>query len=253
MDVPSHHEAIYPIANVPMSRPFYWIAEAWQDLLHHRWASLAYGVLVTGMGMVILAYDRHPYFIAAAMAAFMVVGPILAAGRCELSRSSDTHEPCNFDSSLNVLTKNRRHLISLANRLLLICAAWFVISYIVISLALGVVAPPMGQTVWGDVMHFLTTAQVFAYGMATMVLSAVIFVCSVVTVPIIIDHHVDAKSAMKTSARAALQDLPAMFVWAGIIAVLTMFAFATYLFAMIVIFPLLGHATWYAYKDLVKD
>ena len=43
-----------------------------------------------------------------------------------------------------------------------------------------------------------------------------------------------------------------MLVWAALIALLTLCAFMTYLLAMVVVFPLLGHATWYAYKDLVK-
>ncbi|NRB39009.1 MAG: DUF2189 domain-containing protein [Pseudomonadales bacterium] len=253
MDIPSHHEAIYPIANVPLTRPFVWLAEAWQDLLHHRSASLAYGFIVSALGMVIITYERHPFFLAAAIAAFMVMGPIMAAGVCELSRCRDKNQPSDFDSSLNVLLTNRSHLLGVANRLFLICAAWFVASYLLIWVAIGSVAPPIEQTVWGDVMYSLSTAQVFAYGMATTALAIVVFVCSVVTVPMIIDHHVDAKTAIQTSVRVASKDLPAMIIWAMIIATLTAIAFATYLVAMIVIFPLLGHATWYAYKDLVKD
>jgi len=33
---------------------------------------------------------------------------------------------------------------------------------------------------------------------------------------------------------------------------LTAIGFATWLFGLIVILPLLGHATWHCYKDLVR-
>lgn len=253
MDIPSNHEAHYSIAQIPLSRPFIWLAFAWQDLLHHRSASLAYGFIVSGFGMIILAYTRSPLILAAAIVAFMILGPIMAAGLCELSRCSDKNESCTFDSSLNVLKENRNHLLGVANRLFLIAASWFVISYLVIKLSLGSVAPPIDQTVWGGIMYSLSNAHIFAYALSITILAIVVFACSIVTIPIIIDHHIDAISAIKTSIKALMQDLPAMMIWAAIITVLTAIAFATSLVAMIFIFPLLGHATWYAYKDLIKD
>ena len=253
MHIPAHHEAIYPIAPVPMTRPFIWLAKAWQDIFHHGWASLAYGFLVTALGMVILAYDRHPFFLAAAMGGFMILGPIMAAGLCELSRSSDKNQVSDFDSSLNALKLNKAALLGVANRLFILTVAWFAISYLLISNAIGVVAPTIEQTVWGDVMQSLSMAQLVSYGLAVMALAIVVFVCSVVTVPLIIDHHVSAKTAITTSVRVASKDVMAMLVWAALIALFTLFAFMTYLLAMVVIFPLLGHATWYAYKDLVRE
>jgi uncharacterized membrane protein len=44
-----------------------------------------------------------------------------------------------------------------------------------------------------------------------------------------------------------------MLIWAAIIVVLTALSFALWLVPMIVVFPLLGHATWHAYRDLVAD
>ena len=52
--------------------------------------------------------------------------------------------------------------------------------------------------------------------------------------------------------RATLKNIPAMLVWSGLIVVLTVLGFATLLAGMIVVAPLLGHATWHAYRDLVR-
>jgi hypothetical protein len=57
----THHPAVtYPVHRIPLTRPFVWLIEGWGDLLHHRGASLAYGLLVSALGALILAYDSSP-------------------------------------------------------------------------------------------------------------------------------------------------------------------------------------------------
>jgi uncharacterized membrane protein len=253
MSTISHHEPVYPIRNVPLTRPFIWLGEAWQDMLHHRASSLAYGFIVSAMGMVILAYERHPLFVAAAIAAFMVMGPILAAGLCELSRCSDLNNKSDFDSSLKTLRRNRKNLFGVIEKLLIICVVWFIASFLIIHYTLASPIPSLAQTVWGDVLYSLSTAQLTYYIFAVSMLAGVIYACSVVTIPMIIEHHVDADTAITTSLRVFVKDLPVVLVWAILITLLTVIGFATFLVGMVVIFPLLGHATWYAYKDLVKQ
>ena len=67
----------------------------------------------------------------------------------------------------------------------------------------------------------------------------------------ITENNIDAGTAMRTSFKVTMRDLPAMLVWATMITILVCLGFLTYLVGMVVIFPLLGHATWRAYKDLV--
>ncbi|MEH6589065.1 MAG: DUF2189 domain-containing protein [Halioglobus sp.] len=247
----SHHEPVYPVRNVPLTRPFVWLASGWDDLLHHRAASIAYGLIVTALGILILGYERHPVYVATAMAGFMLIGPIMAAGLCELSRCRDLNEVSDFDSSLKALRRNHDSLINLASTLLVIGVVWFAVSYVVIQAALGTAAPSLEQTVWGDVMRHLSSAQIMAYFTCAGLLAVVVFALSVVAVPMIVERHVNARTAMSTSVRVAMKDFPAMLVWAALIVALVAIAFVTAMVAMVVIYPLLGHATWYAYRDLV--
>lgn len=253
MNIISAHSPTYPIRSVPISRPFIWIQRGWQDLLQHPIASLTYGLLVSGMGFIILSYERHPFFVAAAISVFLLIGPIVAAGLCELSRRNDYNEPADFDSSLKALRPNRENLLGVANRLFVISVAWFVVSYLIMQSTIDSVAPGIQQTVWGDVLHSLSAEQISAYLFSGAVLALMVFVMSIVTIPMIIDKHVDATTAIKTSLRVSLKDLPAMLLWAGLIVLLVLLGFATFLLAMVVVFPLLGHATWYAYRDLVRQ
>lgn len=253
MSIISAHSPTYPIRVVPVSRPFVWLQRGWADLFEHPIASLTYGLLVSGMGFIILSYERHPFFIAAAVSVFLLVGPVVSAGLCELSRRNDRNESADFDSSLQALRPNRDGLLGVANRLFIISLAWFFVSYLIMQSTIEAVAPGIQQTVWGDVLHALSGEQIAAYLFSGAVLALMVFVMSVVTIPMIIDRHVDAATAIKTSLRVSLKDIPAMVLWAAIIVVLVAIGFATFLVAMVVIFPLLGHATWYAYRDLVKQ
>lgn len=252
MSTIDHPITNYPIRSVPLSRPFIWIASAWDDLLHHRAASLTYGLLVSVLGMIVLAYERHPLFVAAAISCFMLLGPILAAGLCELSRCSDLNEKTDFDTSLKTLRKNHDSLLGVAKTLMVIGVVWFGFSYFVMQSSFGTVTPGIEQTVWGDVYRHLTDTQIAAYIICGGILAAVVLALSVVTVPMIVDRHVSARVAMRTSLRVTGKDFPVMLVWGTLIGLLVAIGFATFLIAMVVIFPLLGHATWYAYRDLVK-
>jgi uncharacterized membrane protein len=249
----AHHPVdTYPVRTVPLTRPFIWLAEGWDDLMHHRSASLAYGLLVSALGALILAYGRHPFFIAAVSAGFLLVGPILTAGLCELSRCRDAGEVADFQSSLLSLKRSRRSLLGVAETLALLAVIWFALSGSLYMGMVGNVAPSLESTMWGDITRQISEIQLLAYATVGFVLAVVVFALSVVTIPMIVERHVDASTAMRMSLRVTMRDFPAMLVWGGLIAGLVLVGFITGLLGMVVIFPLLGHATWRAYRELVE-
>jgi uncharacterized membrane protein len=67
----------------------------------------------------------------------------------------------------------------------------------------------------------------------------------------LMDRDSDAISAAMTSAKAVGVNLGAMAVWAAIIVALVAIGFATMMIGMVILLPLLGHATWHAYRDLI--
>jgi uncharacterized membrane protein len=254
MSAASHAEAqgLNQVRRVPITRPFIWLNRGIGDLVTHQMASFAYGLLVSVMGGLILMYERHPYFIAAAISGFLLVGPILTAGLCELSRLHDRGDEASFDTSLKVLRSHRRDLMRFAQVLILFSLVWFLLSTMLMQAFLGGTGPDLSSTVWGDVLSRITSEQLLAYILVGGGLACVVFAVSVVSIPMIIDRGSEAGAAMRTSLRVTVADWPAMIVWAALIAILVGIGFMTFLVGMVVIFPLLGHATWYAYKDLVR-
>lgn len=252
-NVGGHDTHFAPAARISLTRPFLWLRDGWDDLLYNPGASLAYGLLVSVLGALILSFWRHPFMIAASISAFLLVGPLLTTGLCELSRLRAQGERGNFDSSLTALTRNRSAMTRFTGELLVLSVAWFALSALTLSLTPGDVGPSVRDTIWGGALEQVTSAQTLSYVVVGGILACVVFARSVVSVPLIIDRQTDAKTAVRTSLRVTLAHLPTMLLWAGLIVVLVGLGFATFLIGMVVVFPLLGHATWHAYEDLVRS
>src|SRR5690606_33357950 len=82
--------------------------------------------------------------------------------------------------------------------------------------------------------------------------AAFAFAISAFSVPMLLDRRVDALSAMGMSMRLVWNNLPVSLGWAAIILGLFALSAATGLLGMVIIFPLLGHATWHAYRAVAE-
>lgn len=242
------------IHHVAMLRPFNWLSQAWQDIHHHPKASLAHGLAVSSLLFITLVITNlNLYVIAAAISGFMLIGPILAAGLCELSRRNEQGESVSFDDSLAGLSEKQHALIQFTSILLSFTILWFLVSGLALQLTLGSIAPPLEQTLWDNFLDRVTPTQLLLYTIIGGLLALVVFVVSVVSVPAIIENNVPAAEAMALSIKVTMENLPTMLVWALLIVILTAIGFMTFLLGMIVVYPLLGHATWHAYRDLVEN
>jgi uncharacterized membrane protein len=92
-----------------------------------------------------------------------------------------------------------------------------------------------------------------AYITIGAVLATAVFAVSVIAVPLIIDRHTSASQGMRASVHAVLRNIPAMIVWSALILILIIIGYVVPLLAgLLLVTPLLGHATWYAYKDMIR-
>jgi len=242
------------VRRVPKERSLEWLRRGWDDLRHFGAASLAHGVLIAMLGAVLLILgSSHPFFIAAAVSGYLLIGPIMTTGVCELSRRRAAGEPVGFDQSLNALSRNPRGLLQFGAMLAAVAVLWFVASEVMLRSILDVPWPSLAETLWGGFTDTASRAEVLAYVGSGAVLAAIVFTVSVVAVPLIIDRGASATAAMWVSIKATLANLPAMLTWSALIVALTALGFLTLLVGMIVVAPLLGHATWHAYRDLVEE
>jgi uncharacterized membrane protein len=242
------------VRRVPKEQAREWLRRGWDDLRHFWPASLAHGALIAMLGgMLLILGSSHPYFIAAAVTGYLLIGPIMTTGACELSRRREAGEPVGFEESLQALTRNPRGLLQLGAMLAAIAIVWFVASEVMLRSIAHISGPGFGEVLWGGFTDTASRGQVLAYIASGAVLAAIVFTVSIVAVPLIIDQRASAVAAMSVSAKATFANIPAMLRWSALIVVLTAFGFLTLLVGMIVVAPLLGHATWHAYRDLVAE
>ena len=76
------------------------------------------------------------------------------------------------------------------------------------------------------------------------------FAISAFSIPMLLDERLDAFTAMGTSMALVWNNLPVMLTWGAIVLVLFLLGLVTGMLGLIVVFPLLGHATWHAYKAI---
>ncbi len=240
------------IRHVTMGQPLEWLSLGWYDVKAIGMPGLAHGALIAILGAVLLMLgSTHFYLLAAAVTGYLLVGPVMTTGICELARRRDAREKLGFDESLQALRRNPEGLLNFAGVLALIGLAWFVFSAIVLDTAFGASVPSLSVALWGGATGSLGTAQVLGYIACGAVLAAFVFSVSVVAVPLMIDRRASATDAIRASMRATFANLPAMLVWSSLIVAVTAIGFGTLLIGMVWVAPLLGFATWHAYRDLV--
>src|ERR1700736_1396358 len=239
------------VIRIPVFRPFTWLRAGWLDM--RRPASLAYGAFIVATGWTILVFcGTHPYLIAAAISGFLLVGPLMSAGLCEMSRRYSLGQSANFDDSLDGFARNAPALFEFGVILATCAAIWFGVSALLLGTVFHIAAPDMRETLYRGFIDSTNRSQVLAYVAIGGLLATAVFAVSVVAIPLIIDRHASAAQAMRASVHTVLRNIPAMILWSALILVLTIIGYAPLLAGLLIIAPLLGHATWHAYKDMIR-
>ena len=239
------------IRHVPALQPIQWLNRGWDDLKAIGAPGLAHGALIAVLGGVLLMLgSSHLYLTAAAISGYLLIGPVMTTGLCELARRHAAGESLSFDDSLQGLTRNPDGLTHFGGILALVALIWFALSATLLQSVFSTSTPSLAVALWGG-SAAVSPWQFLGYVGVGAILAGIVFCLSVVAVPLIIDRHATASDAIRASARATLANLPALLLWAALIVGLTVIGFVTFLLGMIVIAPLLGYATWHAYRDLV--
>jgi uncharacterized membrane protein len=249
--VPSHG-VVTPRPATASPTPLGWLARGLSDLLADPLPGLLYGLIVSLLGWLILALGSHPYFIAAAVSGFVLVGPVLGAGLAELSRLRGRAEHGGFAASLDGLSRRRDGLLPLAGSLGAVAALWFLLSTLLMWVFMDEVAPTLAASLWDPAWKAMTAVEWLAWGLAGGLLAVLCFALSVVAVPVVLRGGT-AAAGMRASVAACLRFPTTCALWGLLIAALVGLAFLSALLLLPLVFPLLGHATWHAAEHLAPE
>lgn len=242
------------IRAVTLGQPLHWLRAGARDMAKAWPLSLFYGVVfaLLGHGLLQAAWNK-PHLAMALTSGFLFVAPVLATVFYSISHRIEHHHklPHLFAPLLSWRT-NPASLGLYALMLVFVLSVWERISAILVGLFLnGSGIGGLGELLTLDAAsrHADFMLIYLAFG---GVLALMVFSLSVVSLPMLVHRKVDFATALVTSFMVTRLNFLAMLFWGAIIAALIAVGMAADFIAMVVIFPLLGHASWHAYREMVE-
>jgi uncharacterized membrane protein len=243
------------VKRIELDRPWTWLNAGWRDMLAAPGVSFLYGVLFAAVGWVAtlgLWMTGAIYLVLPMAAGFLILGPILAVGLYDVSRKRQRGETPTLSAALRAYQTNTSQIALMGVALLLLFLAWVRIAALIFFLFFGLHPPSLedlvGQTFFSsDSLGFL----VFGTTIGAL-LSAFAFALSAISIPLLLDRpEAHVVTAIGASFKAIGENLYPMAFWAVLIVVFIGAGLVTLYIGLIVTLPLIGHATWHAYRDLV--
>jgi len=239
------------IRRVKATQPLAWLAAGACSFAAAPATSLLYGVLfaLAAAGTLYLTWS-FPGFSVAFLTGLLLVGPLLAAGLYVAARQQQAGEPVSVAAALRMLGSRSANLGLFAVFLALIMAAWVRFSALLFALKFNTFTISV-EGYLGVLSGTGDPLAVAYFVLIGLLLAVTVFVTSAVAIPMIVDRDCGPLTAVQASARAVVRNWPAMTLWAALIVALTAVGILTDFVGMVVLFPVLGYATWHSYKALV--
>ena len=232
--------------------PFRWLAGGWRDLRAQPGIGLFYGVCFWFMAITLAAVFRaRPEYTLSIASGCLLVGPFLAMGLYEVSRRRELGLKPELGASLTCWDAHLRSMAMLVLVLVVLELLWGRASLVVFAVffntampsTTGVIQAIFNPDNWEFVVVYLAVGGLFA---------ALVFSTAVVSIPMILDRDTDAISAAITSIRVVFANPGVLLLWGVLLTLLVAVALLPWGLGLIPIGPLLGHASWHAYRGAVR-
>jgi uncharacterized membrane protein len=242
---------LVPLRTLPWSAPLRWLRLGWHDFERAPVIGLFYGASFAVMGWLLLTlFQRAPAYTLALSAGFLLLGPFLCLGLYDVSRRLERSEAPSFAASLMAWKTRTGTLAIFGGVLLILEMLWgraalviFAVSFDGLPDFKGSLMALLDPDNLGFIVVYLMVGAVFA---------GLIFAISVVAMPMILDRSTDAITAGLTSLRLCFDQPGVMLLWGALITLIVVVAMLPGFAGLLVAGPLLGHASWHAYRDAVE-
>ncbi len=247
-----------PVTGAARSKnPFDWLAAGWRDLTAAPSVTLAYGLLFFVTSWVIvgaLFFFGAEGILFPAIAGWLLVGPILAIGLYHTAQRMAVGKKHSIASAIHIKASSLQQVGFAGALLMVLLLAWVRSAAILYALFFGIRGFPGIEELVNTL--FLTWSGIAMVAIGTLVgglFAALGFAISAFSIPMLLSREIDVFTAMARSASTVWNNFGVMILWGAIIVGLAFVGMITGFLGMIIVFPLLGYATWHAYAAFFGD
>ncbi|GAB3117947.1 DUF2189 domain-containing protein [Novispirillum itersonii] len=242
------------VRRVTVDQSSRWISRGWEDMTRSLGISLTYGLAFVAIAYAIVLGLRQigmTSLVLPMMAGFMLVGPLAAVGLYDISRRHGSGETPGWRTTLSAIHGKADQLLIVGLVMMMAILAWMMVALLIFASFYNQAPPSLDSFL----MEILSAEQaplfLLAGTVAGGVIAAMVFTLTAISLPMIMDRDVSAVAAMATSARAVMKNWRVMIGWAAMIVLVTGFGLATFFIGLAISLPLIGHASWHAYRAMV--
>lgn len=232
--------------------PLRWIARGARDFARAPFIGLFYGGCFMVMGWALMkVFEQAPAYTLALSAGFLLMGPFLCLGLYQTSLRLERGERPDFGDSLLAWQTRTGTLAIFGFVLLVLEMLWGRAALVVFAVSFDGMPDFKGSVqalLDPDNLQFIV-----AYVGVGGLFAGLIFAVSVVAMPMILHRQTDAITAGLTSLRLVLTQPLVMLFWGALITLLVVLALLPWFAGLLVVGPVLGHASWHAYRAAVVD
>ncbi len=244
------------INTIQMRAPIDWLAAGWRDFLTVPVSALLYGLVLAGISAGIfwaLYTTGSASWFYVLLGGFLLVGPVLGMGLYAASRALAEGERPNLIGMIWVKDAARPDSFLLGLLLVFLYFFWTRIAQVIYALSTWRI-----HKTRSEFLEFV----LFEPGGQMMVLLGLVtggcvafcnYALASVAAPMLLDRRYDVFMAMATSVRAVNRNFFPMLLWAFLIVLLTIVGISFAFIGLAVVFPVVGMASWHAYRALVQD
>ncbi|MDR5865476.1 DUF2189 domain-containing protein [Halomonas koreensis] len=253
-DKPASHVRI-SIRPIGMDKPRAWLAAGFEDFRRATAISLAYGLFWVGLSIAITAGAFTLglwHWLLPLIAGFMFLGPLVAVGSYGISRALEAGRNPTLGDAFGAWTGHVGSLAMMGVMMMIFFLAWIRIATLLFALFFGLGAPDPA-TVYVALLTTVEGLGMLAVGTGIgAVLAFGAFAISVVAIPTLMDQDLTFMEGIEASVRSVAKNFRPMLLWAVILTGCVLVGVATFYIGLALILPVLGHASWHAYEDLVR-